>query len=316
MDPAAALLVLVVASGDRDPMPDAIERAARQSLGEGAGVVVRRVDELPTEARAAALGAEANASSVAEVAWGDAERRHARLHVRARSDGPWIDREIGFAESDAPGEQGRTIGFALASMLPEADPTRAALPPAAPPAAPESPPPEAPPRRWRGSLEAVALAAQAFGGNGGGLGGGVAGEMRLAPGLSARVEAALRSAQVSEAQGTVFTGTFGPGLAWWSQDATLASRFAFGARADALLVYQSVTHFSVVDASTETHARWLPGANAFVQASWLFTEGGAIVLAVGAESVFGSTDVYVHGGVVTQLPVARALLEIGIRARF
>ena len=220
MDGAVSLVVLVVfvvaPGGEKDAMSVALERAARQTLGATADIVVERVDRSPTEAEAAARGAERHATAIAEVAWRDPEHRRAELHVRARESAPWIDREIGFAPSDAPAEQGRTIGFALASMLPE---------PATPPPSPASPPPPAssvpvaapvvaggapgearptpteqgpppPPRVWRGGIEARGVAGLGVGGYGGGLGGEVGAEWYFARHLALRAEGSLRSSLV------------------------------------------------------------------------------------------------------------------------
>ena len=66
-------------------------------------------------------------SFVARVEWSEHERR-ALLRT---SNG--VEREIRFSDGDAPAERGRTVGFALASMVPDelfSEPSRPApLPP-------------------------------------------------------------------------------------------------------------------------------------------------------------------------------------------
>jgi hypothetical protein len=327
MPSAATLLVLVVAAGDGDPLPGALDRAARQTLGVAASIVVRRVDALPSDAQAAAMGDAAHAAAIAEVAWSDAEHRHARLHVRAGAEAPWIDREIGFASTDAPAEQGRTIGFALASMLPDASssaPTQPAstlvgggvMGSASSVATPEGTP--APPEHAevRGDLEAVGFAAQAFGGYGGGIGGGIAGDWYVVPRFVIRAGGTVRVAEVAPAAATSFVGTFGAGIGWRPIEAERPWSFGLGLRVDALAIVQSLTHYDTDDQAPDRHSRWLPGADALLEGTWLFTSSGAIVVAGGVEAAFGSTDIYLNARTVTELPPLRGLVAVGIRARF
>ena len=133
------VVVLVAAGGAAEPTTMAIERAASEALGHDARVVVRESTGAPTDGEALAIESEANEGAVVEVTWNDRGHRVAMLRVHLAGRRRWMDRTIGFAASDADPERGRTIGLALASMLPDPDPAPA-LPTAPPPAPPEAAP--------------------------------------------------------------------------------------------------------------------------------------------------------------------------------
>lgn len=117
---AALTLVVLIATGDAsDPVSSAMTRAARQALGPETRVIVRELAPGVDDARAVALGRTLRADAIIEVTWRDTDHRHAHLHVRSEADGRWVDREIGFDARDADGERGRTLGFALVSMMPD-----------------------------------------------------------------------------------------------------------------------------------------------------------------------------------------------------
>jgi hypothetical protein len=110
-------------------------------------VELRATRDLPSDGLAIAAEQQAHADAVAEVTWSDGAHRQARLHVHLARTGRWVDRSIGFQPSDADAERGRTIGFAVASMIPEAPGAAEAEPPVAPwpPSPPAPPAPPAPP---------------------------------------------------------------------------------------------------------------------------------------------------------------------------
>ena len=120
MADAATLVVLVAAGAARDPTTVAMTAAARDALG-GAAVEVRETRVLPNDEAALAAEANVHAEAVVEVGWADGRHRQAtlRLHI-ATAGGRWIERVVRFKPSDAYAERGRTLGFAVASMLPEA----------------------------------------------------------------------------------------------------------------------------------------------------------------------------------------------------
>jgi len=126
---AAVMLIVFVAGGEGDDATShALVRATRAALGADSQVEVREARELPADATAVVAQDQAHADAVAELTWADATHRRARLHVHVARTGRWIDRSIGFQASDQPAERGRTLGFAIASMLPEAWESSAAPP--------------------------------------------------------------------------------------------------------------------------------------------------------------------------------------------
>src|SRR5438067_11028654 len=117
---APLIVVVLVAVGDaHDPSVVSMTTSAEEALGPGTIVVVREAPSTPNDADAMALGDALHANALVEVSWPDADRRRALLHVHASKDAPtWSDREIDFAPNDATPERGRTLGFAVASMIP------------------------------------------------------------------------------------------------------------------------------------------------------------------------------------------------------
>src|SRR5512146_10329 len=107
----AAITVLVTAVGaSGDGEARAIEHALRSSLAADDVVIVR------TDAAAAAEPSEP-VDLTAVVTWSE-DHGVAHIHFTRVADGRWLDREIRFDPSDAAPERGRTIGLALASMVP------------------------------------------------------------------------------------------------------------------------------------------------------------------------------------------------------
>ena len=169
-------LILLVAAGDgAAPVTAAMTRATRDAL-ESAPVQVVETRDLPTDDEAVALERDARAAAVVELRWLDSARRRATLRVHLAAGGRWIERSFGFAASDATTEQGRTLGFAVASMFPApSDPKEATPAPggggggssveegtdaaATPGAAATAPEPTVPPKASPATPEAPAPAA-------------------------------------------------------------------------------------------------------------------------------------------------------------
>ncbi len=140
------LLVVVAAGEASSPTTRAMARAARAALDD-APVEVLETREPPTDEDALALERGAHAGGVVELTWNDPARNRVTLRVHLARGGRWIERSFSFGPADAPLERGRTLGFALRSMLPEGavDPSMASSPaPPEPSARPAPPPPEPP----------------------------------------------------------------------------------------------------------------------------------------------------------------------------
>lgn len=127
MSPAVTILLITLGGrtaetvgAAEDPHSPAIVRATREALGPSTHVEVQRLDALPSDQQAAALGSELHADAVVEVTWTIPDHLHATIRMARQGAGRWLEREIGFRTADDdPTERSRTVGFAIASMLPE-----------------------------------------------------------------------------------------------------------------------------------------------------------------------------------------------------
>jgi hypothetical protein len=116
----AVTLVLLVAAGDAtNATTRSMARATREALGPNLHLVVRPTNGEPTDSEALRFERSDGADAVVELAWADAKQRQATLRVHLARSGHWLQRSIGFQPSDAEAERGRTLGFAVASFLPE-----------------------------------------------------------------------------------------------------------------------------------------------------------------------------------------------------
>jgi hypothetical protein len=325
MGGALTLVVLVAAGGSADPATAAMARATHDALGAQTSVVVREsAANGPSDEEVIAAEKTAGADAVVAVRWTDAQHAHAELRVHVARSGRWLDRAIGFESSDADAERGRTIGFAIASMLPE--PSTASEPPpglapSAPGARPTStaeqpPPPRVPPPHGPPTATLGLLGVAAVGGDAQGIGGALAGEWIAAPSFALRAGGAVRAGSIDTAHANTLAAYAAAGVVWRPVEATMARRFGLELRADYLLLYQSATRFSSADASSSTHSEWFSGVDAVADASWLLAESVELVAGAGAEEVFGTRYISVGGTRLATLPPLRVVMEAGIRARF
>jgi hypothetical protein len=323
---AIVLIVFVSASDARDPSTTAMASAARVALGAGATVTVREVQRTPTDDEAIDAGRAQHADAVAEIVWDDAQHLHARVHFHVEGSARWIDRELGFVAADAPAERGRTVGFTIASMLPEHAATEEPTPPPAPSAttlalpAPSTPSAEAPrslepPRASRGAVEAAALGSVGVGGYGGGLGASLGVRWNLPASFALRLGVGARGGEVPPAQATSLVVFGAVGLAW-SVPSRFVAPFAIGVRTDLLLSRLQLSHLDEDDPSPVRQWRWVGGADALAEWTWFFSQSAGIFAAFGAEAAFGTTSVVVAGNQVAVVPLVRGVSELGVRARF
>jgi hypothetical protein len=120
MSAPITLILLVAAGSGSDPTTHTMVATTRDALGPSARVAVRETRSEPSDAEALAVEQSDRANAVVEVAWGDSRHRQAKLRMHVARNDRWIDRLIAFRPSDVDSERGRTIGFAIASILPEA----------------------------------------------------------------------------------------------------------------------------------------------------------------------------------------------------
>jgi hypothetical protein len=327
---APLIVVVLVAVGDaHDPSVVSMTTSAEEALGPDAIVVVRETPSTPSDGDALALGGALHADALVEVSWPDADRRRALLHVHPSKDAAtWSDREIDFAPNDATPERGRTLGFAVASMIPapSAPTTATTTTTSASPTVKSAATPnegatssnpmhaEAPPTSdaaARVALEILGVASAGVGGNATAYGGEVGARFRIANDLALRIGGGVRFGTVPEATATSSTARIDAGIAWDFAHAA-SRRFAFGVRVDAVVLRHALARTD----RDEQGVRWIPGVDAFLEAAWSFTSGGAVVLGVGPEVAFGTTHVVVGDATVESIPPVRLLATLGLRARF
>lgn len=340
-------VLVVLASGEPDGAAPAMEQALRAALPEGARVLVRQRGD-GSDGTWLARGKDEQAALVGVVTWSE-KQRSVVVHFVRPDEGRWSDREIRFDATDATQERGRTVGFALASMVPEdvlakataeaastpaAQPASTAQPapgvaPTSTPAStveaaagarPTSPREEAPPpaplgARARPSIEAAGIAAVALGGYGGGLGATVALRIPISSTFRVRVGASARASDVGPAQASSRVLGGAVGLAWqtWVDG---QRRWAAGARLDAIVQHHELVHFSSDDPEPASQVRWMPAVAGALEVGWRFTEQAAVVGAMGLEGAFGTSTVLVAGQEVATIPPVRALGEAGLRVSF
>jgi hypothetical protein len=337
MSPALTILLITISGGSPDeggvvddPYAPAIARATREALGANTQIISKRLDTLPSDAEVVALGADAHADAVVEITWSLPDHLRTTIRMERASTGQWLDREVGFRTNDDPVERSRTVGFTIASMLPEGS-ARLEAPPPKPEEAPPTPAPEEglardsvdahpaaePPEErlhFDNSISAAALMAFGVGDGGGGLGAaldyrrGLADAFALRFGLAARVGQGAPSGLATR----FFSG--GVGFVWdtWSSQ---NGRGRLGLRVDALFALAQVDHLSTQGTSASRY-KFLPGADLLVEGSYFFTRGAAVVLGAGGEALFGETDVIVEGQTVAAFEPVHPVVELGLRAGF
>jgi hypothetical protein len=322
---AATILVLSIAERADDPAVLAFERAAAGVLGEQGRVEVVSVAEDPPDAESEerARGTD----GLVELTW-SADGRSARLHCFVVAERRWIDREISFGSRrdesarDAQ-ERGRLLGFAAASTFAESPspPPRREARPAAPAVKPaRAPTPlrdatSAPVAASHRALEFAGVASTGLGGNASGIGATAAFRWRLAPALWARLALAGRTGNIPLAQATTRSFQLGAGVVLSAFDRP-SSPWVLGVRLDGWASNFEASHLSEDDVAPDRRSRWLPGCDLMAEGGFRFTGSTGLFAAVGAELMFGKTEVYTHGNRVAVVPPLRAVGEIGFRTGF
>ncbi|MBX3201918.1 MAG: hypothetical protein KF894_27530 [Labilithrix sp.] len=311
----ALVLVVLLVTNEGDPTTGGLIAATRRALGPDAIVLADTSDD-ESDASALAIGERVKARAVARVSWADGSHERARLRVHVAPSGEWADDELTFAPHDAASEKGRTLGYALASMV-----QRVARPPPVgdadgrAPAATVEPreQPTTEPARAEPARSALDVFAQANGALGGGatsLGG--SGGARWWPFARVGIRAAAggRTGTLSAADATTTTlfASAGP-----SYRVPVTSTLELGARADVIVLRHAVTRSELVET---TRARWLGAVGLMLEASWSLGRHAGVIAAAGAELAFGTTAVSVGGAPSGDLPPARAVTELGLRFRF
>lgn len=324
------LIVLVGANELQAPTTVALKDAARDFLGADAEVRVERYASPPADEELSSNRQHADA--VAQLSWADEARRHALVRCYLESSHRFVSREIVFDGRDEMTERGKTLGFAIASMLakpvgnePASDSAREAFPEPRPPRAAR---PVVASERVidrpvraaaegavsHGAIDVTALGASGVAGSGGGVGAGLAARWFFRHPMSLRLAGGIRYGRVEPAQanGTAFLGGLGLAFEFTRPD----SRFAFGGRADALLTALTLTRARAADAVPETQTRVQPAADLLLEGAWYLWDSGAVLFAAGGEFGLGHTDVVVQNKDVIDIAAFRLVAELGARARF
>jgi hypothetical protein len=314
------VILLIVARGEAaDPTTQGAVRATHELLGDDLQVEVREVDAPLADDLALELGNRLGAGAVIELSWDSREHARARIHFHVEPRPGWNDRVIGFMAGDDPSERGRTVGFAIASMLPAPAgevPLRAHAPPRPTfEREPTAVPPERE-HRWMGAIDAVGAAAIGIGGESPGWGGAASARWYFAHPLALRVGLSARAGEIDPAQATTLQAHASLGLVWMVLAGSAQRPFELGVRLDALAMRERLTHFDSDDTEPVDLARWIPGADAAIEGCWLFNSGAGLVAAVSGEVAFGKTDVTLHYQRVATVPPLRIVLQTGVRARF
>lgn len=322
---AAPLVLLVfVLKGDEGPATAAMSRAVRDSVLVDAQIDVREVARFPKDDEALAAARDAHATAVVEVVWKDATHKSVTLHFHAET---WSDRQLAFEATDVDADRGRSIGYAVVSMLPETLTRPPPLPPPEPPKPPPEPEPEPPkaepkepprpedfvPERRLGALEIAG--ALRVGGNASGYGVALGGRWDATPRLSARLGAALHAGDLGAANASSLFLNVAGGLVYRPILASRARPFELAVRADFLLQRQELQH-QTADGATLSASRWEPGTDLALDAMWLFSSNFGLFADVGAEIGFGKTAVFVRGQEVATITPLRAVGDAGIRVLF
>ena len=317
---ALIILVFVDAHDAATPLPGALARSAEEALGSDFSVSIRNLEGDSPPTALVDAGRAAHASAVARVTWTDERRLEARLDVVPVEGGPTRNSIITFDASDPLAERGRAIGLVLAVLLApmkqaRLDRERAAHPEPPPAAAIATvPPPGSSSRRL--ALDAAAAGGLAIGGAGSGLGGAIGLRWQPRPRIALRIGGQARFGEVSTAQATLTDLAGAAGLVVFVAPPTDDRRFALALRADALLIYDLLSHLSPDDPEPVRGGHLLPGARALLEGQLAISPTVGLILAAGPEIAFGKTDVFVHQQDVASLARVHVVVEGGLLAHF
>jgi hypothetical protein len=301
------LLIFIATSDAGTPTSEALLRALNEALGSGSRVTLQGSPSPPTDQAMAERARSGHATAAVRLVWDDPDRTRVAMRVYLAKGDEGHDQRLRFQPTDPAEERGRALGFVIASYL---------LPPLARPAPPAivARPPPSEPARW--ALEGFGSAAVAMDGEGSGVGGGFGLRYRVGERWGVRAGMHLRTGSVPQAQASSFSGAASAGLFRVLASDAGPHGLALVTRVEALLVYDSLTHFSQDDVVPVRQGRFLPAASALVELEWRLATVAALHLAAGVEQAFGKTRVYVQDVQTTDLGRLRGVAEAGFRTRF
>lgn len=344
--PTPLVLVLLIAGRDDAVASAASIRAARAALPIEASLLVRHVEALPSDRETIAEEQRDGARAIAVITWVAGDGSRVRLHVHRADEDRFVDRELAFSSQQAPNgagaesavERGRTIGFAIASMVPEIFGENPEIPlESAPLAIARAPTPIAsgtkqasaraperdaieaeatrpPPKAGRAALDAAVVAAIGIAGHAGGVG------ARLGFGyffgrVALRIDGTVRLSDLPQSQSSSLVFSGGPGLGANLVTPDPKQPFYLGARANALAILHIESHLSD-EPSPIRQSRWLPGASLVLEGGYRLSDGASLLLSGGTEIAFGTTKVFLKDREVATIPPFRLVADAGIRVQF
>jgi hypothetical protein len=309
MIPAVVVVVLFAAQDASDPSARAVVSTAEGALAQGTLVVVREGGETLTEDEALRVENSLRADATAIVTWTDAEHLTARIRLHLRDRSRWVDRAVAFRVGDAPSERGRTLGFALATMV-QGTPHDASDGTSAIPYEPAVPPPTS--RQTRFELGAFGAMGVGIAGRATGLGATIDARWRGLSTLWLRGGGSIRLGSAPEVDASSRAVKLDAGAAWHPLQFGSA---AVGPRLDLGAVEHRLARTipSGADSSAE---KWIPVATLQLELRWLVTSGFVVGGAAGIEAAMGTTRVLLDGAPVSSIPPLRVVAEVGVGMRF
>jgi hypothetical protein len=332
-DPLVVLVFVLAngADGQNEPAMPSMTAAARQALGANTVLLIEQRAVLPPDDEALSIAEHVRATAVVELDW-VAQRTTVILHVHTTQRSGWAQREIDFAPNEAATEYGRTLGFAMASMI-----TGLGVPPAAPEREPsakldplptpaeqnavsnadqhtqseQAGAPVVAPVTAPRAVEASAVASAGGGSASNSLGASVTASASALAWLAVQLDAGVRFGSITAAQATFTFLQFGAGATWRTVSTSGPQPFELDLRGDVfasdLLVYRAGA----------TRSRWLPDASLSLEAVWfVVARSVGVVAAIGVDASFGTTSVAVGNDTVATIPPFRAIGALGVRTRF
>lgn len=334
---AIVLLLLI------DPSPEvatsSLTAASTDGLAGRAELVVEHVKAPPADDQALARASTLHADVVVEIAWPEPDASHAHLHAHLRPNAPWIDRELSFAATSPAWERGRSVGLAVAAMVPDDDPI---APPATPtpnpsptpnptptptPTPTPSPSPPPPPisdrptppaplpggrARPRFVLGLLGELSPASGASSAGGGARADATWSLDPEgrFGARATLGARFASFASSPADARVAELAAGIG-----ATLRvlrfDRVTLATRADLLATWVTIGR-ARLNGGDERHGRVLPAAALFAEIGYALGGAWSLRGAIGAEVGLGTTHVAVDERTVGALPSVRWLGQLGV----
>jgi hypothetical protein len=176
-------------------------------------------------------------------------------------------------------------------------------------------PPPPPPIAHGWSMELGILGVLGLHGPAAGLGGTAGMRWHASSRWSFHLGARARAGQLQLAQASALTLGLGPGVICRLLPSG-ASRTSLSARADLLMVHESVSRFSSQQTILVRKGHLRPGGNALLELDFRVTDSALFGLAAGVEGVLARTDVVVRGSRVAVLPPLRLITEAGLRVHF